>query len=122
MIQNAVYTVASLTLLMKLPDAPCMPCAGEQLRSGWLPVLKLLEAVPGGQGAATTGLGFQSVQLLASDYMSSLPPALLQTCLSVATLYASQQVRPPLISSNVACRDGMAAYSYEHVPHMAPHC
>ena len=54
-------------------------------------MLRLLEAVPAGQGAATVGLGFQSVQLLASDYMSALPPHLLRTCLSVATLYASQQ-------------------------------
>ena len=72
-----------------------MGIAGEQLSSGWTPVLRLLEAVPAGQGPATVGLGFQSVQLLASDYMSSLPPQLLRTCLSVATLYASQQVCAP---------------------------
>lgn len=87
--------------------------AGEQLSSGWTPVLRLLEAVPSAHGAAPTladtgntaiskaavvGLSFQSVQLLASDYMSSLPPHLLRTCLSVATLYARQQVRC------IACR------------------
>lgn len=65
---------------------------GEQLKAGWPPVLKLLEVVPAGQGAATIGLAFQSVQLVASDYMSSLPPQLLRTCLSLATLYAGQQV------------------------------
>ncbi|KAK9811035.1 hypothetical protein WJX73_008056 [Symbiochloris irregularis] len=79
---------------------------GEQLSSGWTPVLRLLEAVPSAHGAApalsdtgntavskaaVVGLSFQSVQLLASDYMSSLPPHLLRTCLSVATLYARQQ-------------------------------
>lgn len=85
-----------------VPSAPWEACrgmlmrctrgaAGEQLTSGWTPVLRLLEAVPGGQGASTVGLGFQSVQLLASDYMSSLPPPLMRSCLTVATLYASQQ-------------------------------
>ena len=55
-------------------------------------MLRLLEAVPPKGSPAAVGLAFQSVQLLASDYMSSLPPGLLRTCLSVATLYAGQQV------------------------------
>ena len=37
-------------------------------------------------------LAFQSVQLLASDYMSSLPPPLLHKCLHAAALYGGQQV------------------------------
>ena len=35
---------------------------------------------------------FQSVQLVASDYMASLPPALLPVCLETVSLYAQQQV------------------------------
>lgn len=77
--------------------------AGEQLKAGWPPVLKLLEVVPAGQGAATIGLAFQSVQLVASDYMSSLPPQLLRTCLSLATLYAGQQVRRAAAPDTCIC-------------------
>ncbi len=55
-------------------------------------MLRLLEAVPGGGDAAAVGLAFQSVQLLASDHMSALPPPLLRRCLAVVALYGGQQV------------------------------
>lgn len=48
--------------------------------------------MPEAEEAASVGLAFQSVQLLASDYMSSLPPSLLRKCLEVAALYGAQQV------------------------------
>ena len=67
--------------------------AGEQLSAGWEPLLRILEAVPEGGDAACVSLAFQSVQLLASDYMSALPPPLLRQCLQAAALYGGQQVR-----------------------------
>lgn len=66
--------------------------AGEQLSTGWDPVLRILEVVPEAEEAASVGLAFQSVQLLASDYMSALPPSLLRKCLEIAALYGAQQV------------------------------
>ncbi len=66
--------------------------AGEQLSTGWDPILRILEAVPEAEEAASVGLAFQSVQLLASDYMSSLPPSLLRKYLEIAALYGAQQV------------------------------
>lgn len=67
-------------------------CAGEQLSTGWEPVLRILVAVPEAEDAACVSLAFQSVQLLASDYMSALPPPLLRKCLQAAALYGGQQV------------------------------
>lgn len=67
-------------------------CAGEQLSTGWDPILRILEAVPEAEEGTSVGLAFQSVQLLASDYMSALPPSLLRKCLEVAALYGAQQV------------------------------
>jgi hypothetical protein len=66
--------------------------SGEQLSVGWEPVLRILEVVPEAEDAACVSLAFQSVQLLASDYMSSLPPPLLHKCLQAAALYGGQQV------------------------------
>lgn len=54
--------------------------------------MRILEAVPEAEDAACVSLAFQSVQLLASDYMSSLPPPLLHKCLHAAALYGGQQV------------------------------
>ena len=66
--------------------------AGEQLTSAWVPILELLAAVPQAEEADTVQLAFQSVQLLCSDYMSSLPVQHLRRCVEVAALYGSQQV------------------------------
>ena len=55
-------------------------------------MLQLLKAVPGSEGQAQVAAAFQSVQLLASDYMSTLPPGLLPPCLNIVSLYAQQQV------------------------------
>ena len=55
-------------------------------------MLQLLKAVPGSEGQAQVAAAFQSVQLLASDYMSTLPPGLLPPCLDIVSLYAQQQV------------------------------
>ncbi len=70
--------------------------AGEQLGTGWRPALRVLEAVPQDPEADTeaVGLAFQSVQLLASDFMAGLPLDLLRTSLEVAALFGSQQVGP----------------------------
>ena len=55
-------------------------------------VLELLSVVPQAEEADTVQLAFQSVQLLCSDYMSSLPVQHLRRCVEVAALYGSQQV------------------------------
>lgn len=67
--------------------------AGEQLSTGWDPVLRILEAVPQAEEPASVGFAFQSMQLLASDHMSTLPTPFLRKCLQVAALYGGQQVR-----------------------------
>ena len=46
--------------------------------------------------AATVQLAFQCVQLLASDYLSSLPAPLLRKSVEVTALYGSQQVFCPI--------------------------
>ena len=66
--------------------------AGEQLTTAWGSILELLSVVPQAEEADTTNLAFQSVQLLCSDYMSSLPVHHLRRCVEVAALYGSQQV------------------------------
>ena len=48
--------------------------------------------MPQAEEADTVQLAFQSVQLLCSDYMSSLPVQHLRRCVEVAALYGSQQV------------------------------
>lgn len=68
---------------------------GEQLSTGWEPILRILEAVPEAEDGACVSLAFQSVQLLASDYMSALPPQLLRKCLQASALYGVQQVGDP---------------------------
>ncbi len=57
-----------------------------------MPLLRLLAAVPERGGADAIKLGFQSVELMRSDYMASLPVEQLRRCLEIAALYASQQV------------------------------
>ena len=69
--------------------------AGEQLSSGWEVVLRLLETVPKLEDAPCISLAFQSVQLVAADFMSNLPARLLRSALEVAALYAAQQVSAP---------------------------
>ena len=66
--------------------------SGEQLTTAWVSVLELLSVVPQAEEADTVQLAFQSVQLLCSDYMSSLPVQHLRRCVEVAALYGSQQV------------------------------
>ena len=66
--------------------------AGEQLTTAWGSILELLSIVPQAEEAETVNLAFQSVQLLCSDYMSSLPVHHLRRCVEVAALYGSQQV------------------------------
>ena len=66
--------------------------AGEQLTTAWESLLELLSVVPQAEESDTVQLAFQSVQLLCSDYMSSLPMQHLRRCVEVAALYGSQQV------------------------------
>ena len=61
--------------------------------------------MPRTEDAPCISLAFQSVQLVAADFMSNLPARLLRGALEVAALYAAQQVsvpapaplRPPLL-------------------------
>ncbi len=73
--------------LTTLPLAP-----GERLTRGWVPLLRLLAAVPERGDPEAIKLGFQSVQLMCSDYMASLPTEQLRRCLEIAAMYANQQV------------------------------
>lgn len=57
-------------------------------------MLRLLSKVPQSDEVEVIALAFQSVQLLCSDYMSSLSFEMLQRSLEVAALYGSQQVGP----------------------------
>ena len=66
--------------------------AGERLTRGWVPLLRLLAAVPERGGTDAIKLGFQSVELMCSDYMAALPVEQLRRCLEVAAMYANQQV------------------------------
>lgn len=70
----------------------CLVYTGEQLTTAWGSILELLSVVPQAEEAETVNLAFQSVQLLCSDYMSSLPVHHLRRCVEVAALYGSQQV------------------------------
>lgn len=89
--------------------------AGEQLSTGWDPILRILEAVPEAEDVASVGLAFQSVQLLASDYMSSLPPSLLRKCLEVAALYGAQQVRSVMHVAFCVCPFDPSAWGLYHI-------
>ena len=73
-------------------------------------MLRLLEAVPQGEDEATVALAFQSLQLVAADCMPSLPPELLATVLSVASLYASQQVILRAAPCMIMCRSNHCFY------------
>ena len=96
-----------------LPTGMLHP-SGEQLSVGWEPVLRILEVVPEAEDAACVSLAFQSVQLLASDYMSSLPPPLLHKCLQAAALYGGQQVNAvfPLMPLLKSPHDGLPVSAY----------
>ncbi len=59
-----------------------------------MPLLRLLAAVPERGGVDAIKLGFQSLELLCSDYLSSLSVDQLRRCLEVAALYAGQRVGP----------------------------
>lgn len=60
-----------------------------------MPLLRLLAAVPERGGTDAIKLGFQSVELMCSDYMASLPVEQLRRCLEIAAMYANQQVLRP---------------------------
>lgn len=64
---------------------------GERLTDGWTPVFRLLAVVPGQEDPETVSLGFQSLQLAASDYMPAMPFPRLKRCLEVAVAYGEQQ-------------------------------
>jgi len=65
---------------------------GERLTDGWTPVFRLLAVVPGQGDPETTSLGFQSVEVVCSDYMPAMPFPRLKRCLEVAVEYGKQQV------------------------------
>jgi hypothetical protein len=64
---------------------------GERLTDGWTPVFRLLAVVPGQEDPETVSLGFQSLQLAATDYMPAMPFPRLKRCLEVAVAYGEQQ-------------------------------
>lgn len=80
-----------------------MIVAGERLTTSWEAVLRLLEAVPGGNDAITVSLAFQSVHLVAADLMPSLPANLLRSSLEMVSLYAVQQVCCCLSCAHGSC-------------------
>ena len=80
-----------------------MVVAGERLTTSWEAVLRLLEAVPGGNDAVTVSLAFQSVHLVAADLMPSLPANLLRSSLEMVSLYAVQQVCCSLSCAHSSC-------------------
>ena len=96
MLGTGLFRVCFLPVRQLLPSPPEKPgrVAGEQLSSGWEVVLRLLETVPKLEDAPCISLAFQSVQLVAADFMSNLPARLLRSALEVAALYAAQQVCP----------------------------
>lgn len=64
---------------------------GERLTDGWTPVFRLLAVVPGQGDQESVNLGFESVQLVCSDYMAAMPFSRLKRCLEVAVEYGRQQ-------------------------------
>ncbi|KAG2443720.1 hypothetical protein HXX76_002066 [Chlamydomonas incerta] len=67
---------------------------GDGLTRGWVPLMRLLEAVPrAGQDPQEVRLGFQVVELLATDYLaSSLPKEHVAKALDVVAKFAQQDV------------------------------
>eukprot|EP01025_Chloroclados_australasicus_P051787 TRINITY_DN6035_c0_g3_i1.p1 TRINITY_DN6035_c0_g3~~TRINITY_DN6035_c0_g3_i1.p1 ORF type:complete len:1021 (+),score=174.23 TRINITY_DN6035_c0_g3_i1:409-3063(+) len=62
---------------------------GENLRSGWAPILRLLRQVPRRhQDSKMQALAFQSMELVCRDYLDHVTPELLPTVLEVVALYA----------------------------------
>ncbi len=67
---------------------------GHVLSRGWIPLLRLLEAVPTmpGQEWETLSLGFQCLQLVVSDFLPLLPKEHIPRTLDVVALFAQQDI------------------------------
>ena len=48
--------------------------------------------------AVLVGVGFQSVQLIAQDYLGTIPEDTLHDCVRMTTAYAAQKVRAAALS------------------------
>ncbi|GMH33400.1 hypothetical protein BSKO_01234 [Bryopsis sp. KO-2023] len=65
---------------------------GELLSRGWVPILRILEAVPMTGDPELIVTGFESVELLVNDYLASVPSDLQRKCLEVTAGYGNQAV------------------------------
>jgi len=66
---------------------------GEGLTRGWVPLLRMLEAVPkSGRDSVVVSLAFQCVEVLVSDFLPCLPKEHIPKTLDVLALFAHQDV------------------------------
>lgn len=65
---------------------------GESLTRGWIPVLRMLEAVPMTGDPELIVAGYDSIELVINDYLGLVPPELQAKCLDVASSYGNQSV------------------------------
>lgn len=65
---------------------------GESLTRGWIPILRMLEAVPMTGDPELIVAGYDSIELVINDYLSLVPPELQAKCLDVASSYGNQSV------------------------------
>lgn len=100
---------------------------GEHLTEGWTPIFRLLAYVPESNSQDSSGnidLGFESLQVIASEYLATLTFDQLKRCVEVSGLYGEQQanvnvslttitllwnVTDMLGRSGVAAEDALAA-------------
>ncbi|WIA43332.1 hypothetical protein OEZ86_009826 [Tetradesmus obliquus] len=64
---------------------------GECLSRGWVPLLRLLEAVPAWEEASTVAAAFQCVESVSSDFLPTMPKQHLERALEVAYLFVAQK-------------------------------
>eukprot|EP00798_Chlamydomonas_sp_ICE-L_P006444 gene6444-3073_t len=65
---------------------------GEELTRGWVPLMRLLEAVPQQAEPALITLGFQCVELVVSDFLPSMPKEYIPRTLNTVALFAKQDI------------------------------
>lgn len=89
----------TITMPRPPPPAPLLSprdvqAHGDELTRGWVPLLRLLEAVPrAGQEPPLVTLGWQCVELLCSDFIVSLPKENIPKVLEVVAQFAQQVSR-----------------------------
>lgn len=63
---------------------------GEHLTRGWVPLLRLLEAVPTRDDPTAITQAFQSVELLCTDFLATVPRGLISKVLDVVSVFGQQ--------------------------------